>query len=94
MKKTLPQFQREQHHQLRGGENSNATKRRIRKLLSRVLHPVDVDFLLAIWNAGNIRAADCPKIAASLLRRGWVERDGHFVHLSEQTKLLLAENVE
>jgi hypothetical protein len=94
VKKNIPQFQREQHHETRGGENPNATKRRIRKLLSRILHPVEVDFLLAIWKAGNIRAADCPTIATSPLRRGWVERDGHTVHLSEQTKRLLAENVE
>ena len=77
-----------------GGANANSTKRRIRKLLSRVLHPSEVDFLVTVWKAGNIRAADCPKVAVSLLQRDWIECDGRYVRLSEQTQLLLAENVE
>jgi hypothetical protein len=66
----------------------------IRKLLSRVLDPHEVDFLLAVWKAGNVRAAKCPKFAVGLLQRGWIERDGRTVRLSDQTRLLLAENVE
>jgi hypothetical protein len=73
---------------------SPGQKRRIRILLSRQLWPPEVDFLLDLWAAGVIRAADCPKIVVGLLQRGWVERDGRTVRLSEETKLLLAEAVE
>ncbi len=65
---------------------------RIRTLFSRVLHPDEVDLLIAVWAAGNVRAADAPNIAASLLRRGWIERDGEFVRFSEETRILLTES--
>jgi hypothetical protein len=64
---------------------------RIRKIFSRALQPDEVDFLLMVWKAGNVRAVDCPDLAASLVRRGWISRDGRTVRLSEETWLLLAE---
>jgi hypothetical protein len=64
----------------------------IRKLFPRVLDPPEVDFLMVVLSAGKVRASDCPKLAASLVRLGWLERDSRNVWLSEETRLLLAEN--
>jgi hypothetical protein len=63
-----------------------------RKLFARVLAPPEVDFLMVVLSAGKVRASDCPKLAASLVRLGWLERDSRNVRLSEETRLLLAEN--
>ena len=73
-------------------KSSGDQKRRIRKLLARVLQPDEVNFLMALWAAGNIRIVDCPALAASLVRRGWVERDHGTIRLTAETRLLLAEN--
>jgi len=73
-------------------KSSGGEKRRARKLLSRVLQNDEVDFLMALWAAGNIRIADAPKVAPALLRRGWIERDHGSIRLTAETRLLLAEN--
>ena len=69
---------------MRGGAAMTANRRRIKQLFSRVLQPVEVDFLLAVVKFGTVRTADCPKVATALLRRGWIERDKHFVRLSKR----------
>ena|ERR1700736_2966291 len=77
-----------------GRATMTGNRARIRKLFERQLQPLDVDCLMAIVKFGTVRTADCPKVASALLRRGWVERDGNFVTLSQETKRLLAEAVE
>jgi hypothetical protein len=73
-------------------KSSGGEKRRIRKLLSRVLQNDEVDFLMTLLAAGNIRALDAPKVAPTLLRRGWIELNHGGIRLSAETRLLLADH--
>lgn len=69
-------------------------RQRIRKIFQRILQPDEVRFLPSVWKAGAVRVDDCPDLAGSLERRGWLERDGRGVRLSAETRLLVAEGVE
>ena len=82
------------HHHHHHHSEPQHQRQRIRKIFQCILQPDEVRFLMAVWKAGAVRVADCPDLAASLLRRGWIVRDGRSVRLSEETRLLLKENVE
>ena len=71
-------------------QGDRRTRTLIRTLLSRQLEPFEVDFLLKLWEVEIIHAGRIG-MAESLLRRGWLERDGRTVRLSPSTKQLLAE---
>lgn len=63
---------------------------RVRKLLSRILDPPEIEIVFKVWEA-EVFCAGRLGVAESLLKRGWLERSGRTVRLSEQTKQLLAE---
>jgi hypothetical protein len=88
------------HRNWRPEKEQDARRRRpsrrsqIQKLLSRHLGQSEVDFLLAVWSAGRIRAAECRTLVKNMVHRGWLERDGKEVRLTEGTLLVIAEDVE
>jgi hypothetical protein len=61
-----------------------------KQLLSRQLDPAEVELILEVRKAESLLRGRLG-LAESLVRRGWLAREGNLVRLSDQTRRLLDE---